>query len=72
LPATDTSAPAANLTSDTIRISRTRLAQLETDRRVDAGRRRIIARALQAQGFTERQIANLTRVSAAQAHKDLR
>jgi hypothetical protein len=71
LPATDTSAPAANLT-DTIRISRTRLAQLETDRRVDAGRRRIIARALKAQGFNGREIARLTGVSASQAYKDMR
>ena len=71
MPATDTSAPAANLTKDEVRISRARLAQLETSRRVDAGRRRIISRALRAQGFTGREIARLTGVSASQAYKDI-
>lgn len=50
---------------------RARIADLELERRLRAGRRRIVARTLSEAGFSYRQIGLLLGVSTSQAHKDV-
>ena len=61
-----------DLCRDVVERQRERIRDLEHRRAIDAGRRRIISRALRKDGWTIGEIALLTGVSKTQVYNDLR
>lgn len=60
------------LCREVVERQRARIRDLEKQRAIDAGRRRIISRALRKDGFSVAQIGLLTGVSNSQVYNDLK